>query len=477
MQFHNIAIALGYTFLNFGCMVIARIDHITEGSSGEEISLLPGDYGLPIIVAFIMRTILLLSANLLAIEIVKSRVANKFNLRVLVLLWAFVTLQLHNRLHIGGNVPLIDGLLILTLAITYRGTWNIAVTQPVPLANWRYSVGLAIINCYSGLYFSENLTIDLLDIVAPLFFVFALMSTTFVNDGKTFRRIASRMVISVFLISVLLMAYLEYRGREIEVSYVPLDRPWRSLYFSIILGVYLSIPFSWTTVYRDRSEGVTQQEYITSSILISTICMITMPILFCFTPHGIALAFLSNIWIVTVHIVNSSIFRGLRLRTLGSTFLMVTVIGALFVILVLDRVYYYSLLSVLAPTFPIGQSIFAILFGSGMIAMILGKPKRFINDILRAWQNRSDFVTKCNSVIAATSLSFILLYVLMHKMFDYGNQLSSSQRGLNIVRVPLDGLSGLSSWSWAGLSYLVGLVAILSGELAFYVQKRRRLVN
>lgn len=453
MRFRDVINSAGYTILNLACTIVSSIDY----SYTSHVQI----FGFHNVCASFMligwwlavRATLIFVANIISVIIISSSTLNKLCMRMALISWICLACYLYVYSNAVVLIPLIDGLLLIAATILLR----IVQCCYMQETGWYHITELIILNCYSGLYLF-NCPIRLTNMVPAILLIIAFAVGPLVKNSNQLRKIVSRLIIVVTFFAIFVFSFLEYHGREVEIAFAPTNRPWRSSYFSIILGIYLSIPLLW----RMKNTISDQKELSTkTSIIVSCLCMTIVPILFCFTPHGVMLIMLSSIWLASVYVISSLIYRRHFLNMLTSRPLVSFVIFSLFVILIADRLFYRSLLSSLAPIFPIERTIIIFIISSGALTGIFGQIQRVKEYCIQIWRRNADFMTRWSVFVLIFSSSGAVIYVGMHLMFEYGVENHTS----NVIKPSLEGFSGLDSLSWASSAYFVNFVFVLLNEI------------
>lgn len=450
--FQVMCTGIGYTLLNFCCLSIGRADdfrvEFEDSKSLIRHWLISCDINLPSIIRFVLILMLNITYVVILCDIISSR-----NQKIYIVLWISSNIYLLRIFHSAKTVPIIESFILLGLIIS-----KFLIEQFMHRAVKLHVSTFAIIfvNCYSGLYIARSES-SISELISLVILIQCMMSLNFIQDDNRKIEQWSRGTIFLTVIFVLGRAYFEYHNAESEVSFAPIGQPWRSVYFSLVLSTYILVPLLWK-INNSRI----------LSLSINALCMAIIPILFCFTPHGILLLLFSSIWIAMTFVFGSLLLRHRLEKFISSSTFIILMCFALLIILLMDRFFYCSLLSMLAPTFPLASGVATATAASGILALVFSQPTKIFQYLRKAWDRHGDIVTIWNLIVLGISTICIISYLIMHLMFQYSNNLLSTEK-INIVRFPVKGFSGLNSWSWACLSYFIYCLMVSFNELYHWI--------
>ena len=353
-------------------------------------------------------------------------------------------------------VPLIEtGVIILAIA-----SFAIASKRSQSsLTVFSVNVIPIYINCYSGLYLTDSRQ-SISNVVSA--FVGVLLVSLWIlnrNSKGVYRRLTAICII-VLILTVLLLAYREYQYMRTEVSYAPVGQPWRSLYFTSILTWYLIIPHLW----NNQSSYFVLSRDIRRAFFLSVVAISVVPVLFCFTPHGVVLLIGSGMWIIFSHVYSGRLYRNISDNVSFSSLQIPAMTVVLLSVLILDRIAYFPLLQILAPTFALVQISGIVIAASGVLAAVSSRISATTIFSFTNWLRKdADRIFKVNLLVCVFSILCILFFVALHSMFEYSINVARTG-SLNIAAVPINGFSGLNSWSWVCGCYFMYLLVIIVTE-------------
>lgn len=445
-----------FTILNYICFLIHKIDYLRQEHtpSHTKLELLYDAHSYSSL--DLLRIFIILILNIFYMFNVENRFRSNGVYRVQCVIVALSCFLVFRYTGSFLYVPLIETGVIILAIVSFtiaskrsQGSLTVFSVNIIPI----------YINCFSGLYLTDSrLSISN---VASAFVGVLLVSLWILNRNTkgVYQRLTVICIIAI-MFTVLLLAYREYQHMRTEVSYAPVGQPWRSLYFTSILTWYLIIPHLWNI----QSSYFVLSRDIIRAFFLSVVAICVVPVLFCFTPHGVVLLMGSGMWIVFSHVHSGRVYRNISNGVSLSSLQIPAMTVVLLSILILDRIAYFPLLQVLAPTFALVQVFGIVIAASGVLAAVSSKISTTTLFSFIKWLRKdADRVFKVNLLVCIFSALCILFFVAMHSMFEYSINVAKTG-SLNIAAVPINGFSGLNSWSWVCGCYFMYLLVIIVTE-------------
>mgnify|MGYP003081467651 CR=1 FL=1 len=467
--------AIALTALNYLCLLVHRIDSLRQGESSFRITLDSLNGMLLLDTTLSSRLFIIFMLNIFYMFSIEGRFRGKITNLGQCGIFIIPCLLLPSYRDSLYRMPVVEamlfGLTIVYVSFSLKrfrysrasGTNGLFAVAIVPI----------YINCYSGLYltWSKLFVYDIIGGIVGLLVVLLSIYAIYVENLYE-KRVFYGCIIMMVLI-VLLAAYSEYRMTPSEIAYTPIDKPWRSLYFVLVLSYYLVVPCLWGT----RFSSCAVIKNFEHAFKISSLAICVVPLLFCFTTHGCLLMVLSGIWIIVVNIYSVRLYRAVpadkgRLFRYG---LIASMIMVLVLILIIDRVFYYPLSKMLAPSFVMVKYVASIYVSSGFLVTLLFSFN--IKMLKRLWW---EVDSACRIILKVCTFSLLVsfFFAFAHSVREYSLEvIKNADTSMALMPVIVSGFNWFNSLSWAFVCYAIYLFAILLNEVSYFGKKFVRVVE
>lgn len=336
--------------------------------------------------------------------------------------------------------------------------------QPTELLSVPTLLGLLVVCSFSGLVLSKTALSPRSGIPLVLAIILICGSRVYYLRRRTNGRrtlLAHLMFVAVFvsLSLVLLSSYLEYTGGNSSVLFAPPDQPWRGLYFSFVVAIFVLLPCIWA----QESTISTKRKSIVPIVLTSSMA-VGIPLLTCFTPHGVFLLLVSTVWLAIAYCICRHRYRSKpQTEPAAVRFWCIVIVILLFGLLAADRLAYYSILRSVAPTMPVLALLPPVIAGIWAVFGLFSDSvktqlKRTQNQLRTAIRNpRPRLILLTDLGVLASCLVMLSMYVVFHAIvlnsLDPASVIPQPTLGVPSI----NSFFGLNALSWASVAYLVDL--------------------
>lgn len=276
--------------------------------------------------------------------------------------------------------------------------------------------------------------------------------------------VSARVAVAVLAAVALIVSFREYGDGGETPQYAPPEAPWRSLYFAVMLTFYCALPMV-VLLTRFSSRGLRSWRRPDAILAYTGAMMVAVPILVCFTPHGVNLVLGSAVWLSGVFLVAQNIYD----RKFAAARRIVVIAFALFVLLFgllsLDRLFYSPNDRYISAALLLLQAygpLLGVVFGAAVAIYVAVDSKRLKERSQSArLMMRGSVRLQIEVGVLALSVIFLALEYTFFALFIATASQPALPTDWSFTRVNLDGFGGVNALSWAATAHLVNVALVL----------------